>query len=150
MFFSKKPKNAEGKLIIGAVEYISLPDLGIKKLKARIDTGAKISALHADNIKLKKIDGKRFVHFDIIVGEWGAFTSIPAKAPLKDVKTVVSSNGHYTKRPVIVTRIKVGNLVWKIHLSLIDRSAMRYRMLLGRLSIKNRFVVDVSGSHFQS
>lgn len=143
MFFTKKNKSGTTKDTVGATARISLPDFGIKNLLARVDTGAKISALHAGNIHYRVIDGKKMVVFDIIVGKRDEFVSVPAKAELREVRRVVSSNGHITARPVIITRFKVGKRVWRGPLSLIDRSSMRYRMLLGRQALKGRFIVEV-------
>ena len=142
MFFQKFRKRE--KTIIGAIEKISLPDLGIKNLSVRVDTGAALSALHAENIRYKKIDGKRWVYFDVVIGSKENFTYIPNKALVKHVKKITSSNGGVTKRPVIETRIKMARKSWKARVSLINRSDMSYRMLLGRNSLKDKFVVDIS------
>lgn len=136
----------EEKVAIGAVEHISLPDLGIKNIPVRVDTGARRSALHAANIRLKKIDGKRIVSFNVVTGERGNFCTHEASAELKQIRRFTSSNGGVTTRPMILTTFQLGEYVWKSQVSLIDRSSLRYRMLLGRMSIKNRFLVDVSST----
>ena len=136
MFLKKFRKKA--KVTIGAVERVSLPELGIKNLKVRVDTGAALSALHAENIRYKRSKtGQRFVYFDIVIGQKGDFTYIPARAQVHYIKKFLSSNGLKTKRPVIETKS------WTAHISLISRSSMEYRMLLGRNSLRDKFLVDV-------
>lgn len=129
------------KAIIGWSEYIDFPDWGIDRLKAKIDTGARSSALHVDDLQ-KLPDGN--VRFDVIHGtrQKPQRTTVTAKA-LKWAQ-VRSSNGHFQMRCFVKTRMKVGAISKEIEVSLVCRDTMLFRMLLGRTALEHHFLVDVN------
>lgn len=128
------------KAIIGWSEYIGFPDWGIDRLKAKIDTGARTSALHVE--RLEELPGSQ-VRFEVIHGTRRnpKRKTVTAKA-LKWAR-VRSSNGHYQVRCFVRTRIHVGPVVKEIDLSLVSRDKMLFRMLLGRKALEHDFLVNV-------
>lgn len=134
--------NLDNKLIVGKVEVCNLPALNIKNLTVRIDTGAKTSSLHVDNIvEFKKLD-KRWVSFDIHPDIHNVDRILRREARVRALRKVKSSNGTMERRYVIRTLLQLGNHEWKIQLTLTDRSSMTYLMLLGREAMAGRMVVD--------
>ncbi|MBE9221630.1 ATP-dependent zinc protease [Cyanobacterium stanieri LEGE 03274] len=132
--------------LIGWREYLALPTLGVTKIKAKIDTGAKTSALHAFNVKIVEKDNQNIVEFEIHPIQKDNQTSIFTTAPLLEYRTVKNSGGIAETRPVIETKIILGNISWAIALTLTNRDSMGFRMLLGRDAVKNRFLVDTGNS----
>ena len=109
---------------MGWREWISLPDLGVDFIKAKIDTGAKTSVLHADNIKIVRKGEKRFVRFVLYPSQRSTRGSTPGRALLVEKRVIRSSSGHETKRPVIRTHVQIGNQSWSIEVTLVDRAVM--------------------------
>jgi hypothetical protein len=134
----------KNKIIIGRLESIDLPQLGIEDLEVRVDTGAKTSSLHVDNIKKLIVDGERQVTFDIHPDSHNVNRIVTCTAPLSDIRKIKSSNGTSEQRYVIETKIKLGTESWKVEITLTDRSDMSYLMLLGREALGKRFLVDPS------
>jgi hypothetical protein len=134
---------------IGWREWIALPELAVERIKAKVDTGARSSALHAYNMHIYYRSGKPHVSFDIHPLQRDSNTSIPARAEIVAIRSVRCSNGQVELRPVIHTRIAVGELVWPIELTLTNRDEMGFRMLLGRQAIRGRFLVDGGRSYLQ-
>lgn len=132
------------KLIIGALESCDLPELGIHDLKIRVDTGAKTSSLHVDNISSIKVKGKPWVRFDLHPDFYNLNSFIECKTRIHDIRWIKSSNGERQQRYVIKTHIKMGDLSWPIEITLTDRSDMTYLMLLGREAMGDRVLVDPS------
>ena len=132
------------KLIVGNLETCSLPELGIDDLQIRIDTGAKTSSLHVDNLKKIKKDGKPWVKFDLHPDIYHVENVISCQAALTDLRSIKSSNGSSEKRYVISTLFQLGNHSWPIEITLTDRSDMSYLMLLGREGMGSRLLVDPS------
>lgn len=135
------------KIIIGAEETLTLPDLGLQ-LTARIDTGAKTSSLHVERLKLVKVGKKRTVYFDVSPQE-NADTlndddtgSYQFCSPVVAVRKIRSSNGEAESRPVIKTHLVMNNHRWTIELTLTNREQMTYPMLLGREAMGNRVLVS--------
>lgn len=141
----KKTKN-----IIGWREWIILPELNHHKIKAKIDTGAKTSAIHAENIEVFTKRRKKFVRFDLFPHQNSKLDGTTIEAPLIEMRSVRSSIGTETKRPVILSTIEIGEISFEIELTLIDRNMMGFRMLLGRDAIKNDFLVNCEKSFVQS
>jgi len=135
---------ASNKKIIGRLESIALPDLGIEWLKVRVDTGAKTSSLHVDNIKKVIVDGIQIVTFDIHPDLHNVDSIVPCRAPISDIRKVKSSNGTLEQRYVIETQIVMGDDSWTIEITLTDRSDMSYLMLFGREAIGRKFLVEPS------
>ena len=133
---------ASNKTIIGRLESIALPDLGIGWLKVRVDTGAKTSSLHVDNIKKIMVDGIQIITFDIHPDLHNVDSIVPCHAPISDIRNVKSSNGTLEERYVIETPIVLGDESWMIEITLTDRSDMSYLMLFGREAIGSKFLVD--------
>ena len=123
---------------------MGLPELGLKRIKAKLDTGARTSAIHALDIQTFERDGHQFVTFTVQPVQDDTGTSVSCTARVKDRRTVKDSGGHRQRRWVIETPVTVGNDTWPIELTLTDRSSMRFRMLLGRTAIRGRAVVDPS------
>ena len=132
------------KTIIGRLESIALPELAIDNLQVRVDTGAKTSSLHVDNINKVLIDGLHSVTFDIHPDVHNVDTMVQCTAPISDMRTVKSSNGTSEQRYVIETQVVLGKEKWPIEITLTDRSDMSYLMLFGREAIGSRFLVDPS------
>jgi hypothetical protein len=132
------------KVIIGNLEMCDLPELGIRDLQIRIDTGAKTSSLHVDNIRCIKEKGKSWVSFDLHPNVHKVEEVVACKSLLHDIRRIKSSNGDVEKRYVIRTRIRLGNMTWPIEITLTDRSDMTYPMLFGREGMGNRVLVDPS------
>lgn len=130
------------KLIVGSEEWCSFPTLNIPAIKARVDSGAKTSALHAINIVAFDRDGEKWVKFDINPLQNNGKTVIHCEAKVVDRRTVKSSSGSRESRYVIKTRIDFGNHFWEIELTLTNRDSMGYRMLLGREAMSGRVLVD--------
>lgn len=130
------------KLVLGAEEWCKFPDLSIPAVKARVDSGAKTSALHALNIKTFQRDGSSWVRFDVCPLQENRKTLINCEAPIHDRRTVKSSSGSIEKRYVIKTSMAVGDHSWDVELTLTNRDAMGYRMLLGREAMIGRLIVD--------
>lgn len=130
------------KLIIGKEEWCALKDLGIPAIKARVDTGAKTSSLHAFNIELSKAGGKEKVSFDIHPIQNNREIVRACEADVVDSRIVKSSTGEKERRIVIQTPITLGNETWDIEVTLTNRDSMGYRMLLGREAMEKRFLVD--------
>ncbi|MGH9380745.1 MAG: ATP-dependent zinc protease family protein, partial [Thermoanaerobaculia bacterium] len=124
--------------------------LGVERIKVKVDTGARTSALHAYRIRGFRRDGEDWVRFQIHPIQRDAHTTIEAEAPVLTRRRVRSSSGHERLRPVIRTSIELGGERWPIELSLVRRDMMGFRMLLGRGAVRRRFLVDVGGSFLAS
>jgi len=132
------------KTIIGRLESIALPELAIDNLQVRVDTGAKTSSLHVDNINKVIVDGLHSVTFDIHPDVHNVDTMVQCTAPISDMRIVKSSNGTSEQRYVIETQAVLGKEKWSIEITLTDRSDMSYLMLFGREAIGSRFLIDPS------
>jgi len=138
------------KIIIGSLETITLPDLAITDIQVRVDTGAKTSSLHVDNIKKFKKNGKVMVRFDLHPDVYNIENMVSCEAPIHDIRRVKSSNGTAEQRYVISTPVKLGSELWPIEITLTDRSDMSYLMLFGREAIGERFLIDPSKAFVNS
>jgi hypothetical protein len=136
--------------VIGWREVVALPHLGIEKIKAKIDTGARSSALHAFQVESFSVEGKTMVRFQVHPYQRNSHQTITAEAELLEYREVTNSGGHAQLRPVIKTIVELGGRTWPIELTLTNRDVMGFRMLLGRQAIRRKFLVDVSSSFLQS
>ena len=132
----------QNKIILGSEEWCSFPELGIPTIKARVDSGAKTSALHAINIAPFKKESQNWVRFDINPIQNNVKTVIHCEAPLVDKRVVKSSSGFREERYVIQTNLEIGNTNWNIEMTLTNRDSMGFRMLLGREAMSGRVLVD--------
>lgn len=139
----EKDKVTAGKLLLGAIEVVDLPDLDIQKLSVRVDTGAQTSSLHATNVKEITEDGRVLLQFNTVSG-------IEVKTKIHDIRQIKSSNGTRQKRYVIETSLKIGSESWPIELTLTDRSDMSFDMLLGREGMVGRAIVDPEHNYLLS
>lgn len=130
------------KIIVGSLEICQLPEIGVNDLQIRVDTGAKTSSLHADNISQFKKSGKPWVTFDIHPNFYNVEQVIHCEAPLHDLRNVKSSNGESQERYVIKTLMQLGECSWAIEITLTDRSDMSNLMLFGREGMGDRILVD--------
>lgn len=130
--------------VIGWREWVSLPELGLSKVKAKIDTGARTSALHAFALRPFKEGNKQKIYFDIHPLQRNTKKVITCLADVIDIRHVTDSGGHTEKRYVISTPIILADQCWPIEITLTERDTMLFRMLLGRTALKGKFVVDPS------
>lgn len=131
------------KVLIGRVEWASLPDLKVKH-KARIDTGAKTTSLHAVNIEEVQQRGELFVKFQTVDAE-GKVVEVVRK--VDTTQRVSNTSGFVSKRYVIKEKVKMGSIEREVLVNLNDRSKMEYKFLVGRNLLLGRFIVDVARSH---
>ena len=136
--------------MIGWREWLYLPDLEIASIKAKIDTGARSSALHAFDIKIFERQGRDLVRFKIHPHQHNDIDAIAAEAELLDIRDIRNSGGQEQFRPVIKTTVVLGEQRWPIELTLTNRDLMGFRMLLGRQAVRDRFLVNSGKSYLQS
>ncbi|MEM7552480.1 MAG: 30S ribosomal protein S6--L-glutamate ligase [Bacteroidota bacterium] len=134
------------KIVIGKEEWCGLPELGLPAIKARIDSGAKTSSLHAFNINSFEEDGLKYVHFDIHPLQDNRKVIQSCRGLVVDQRDVKSSSGEKEKRHVIKTPVSLGNETWAIEITLTNRDSMGYRMLIGREAMKERVLIDPDSS----
>lgn len=134
------------KRIIGWREWIGLPDLGIPKIKVKVDTGARSSALHAQDIERFRKNQKDWIRFVIYPFQDEKNKVVQARAPVLDLRKVKSSSGHVNERYTIETKAQLMGFQWLIELTLTNRDMMGYRMLLGRQALKRNFIIDPNRS----
>jgi len=132
--------------VVGWRELVSLPELGLNDIPAKIDTGARTSSLQAIVIDDFLRDGERFVRFAV---DWGGVRH-QCEAVHVDIRGITSSNGDRQERFVIKTPLTIGNLTFRAEISLADRSQMQFPMLIGRTALRRRMVVDSGHSWLQS
>ena len=140
-------KEDQSTLVLGWREWVSLPDLGLPAIKAKIDTGARTSALHAffiEPYRQKDADMLRFLIHPI---QGNQELEVECHAPVHDFREVTDSGGHKEMRYVIQSQVILGHNSWLIELTLTNRDTMRFRMLLGRCAMKNRIIVDPATSY---
>ncbi|TVQ44753.1 MAG: ATP-dependent zinc protease [Gloeocapsa sp. DLM2.Bin57] len=135
---------------IGWREIIALPELNIPSIKAKIDTGARTSALHAFHIQEFYLDDKPMVSFQVHPHQKDTHHTVTAIAELLGYKEVRNSGGHLQNRPVIKTKVEVNGSSWKIEVTLTNRDLMGFRMLLGRQALRGHFIVDPGRSFLLS
>lgn len=130
-----KAKNAKPDLlVIGWMEHLDLPDIDVSHLKAKIDTGARTSALHAKHIEVFDKDGVEWVRFQTQISD-----EVPthwAECPIYDRREIKNTSGVPEERIVIRTRLKLTDRSWPISVSLADRSNMTFPMIIGRTALK--------------
>ena len=124
--------------LIGWNELVDLPDWGVRNLRAKVDTGARTSALHVD--RLHEV-GRHRVGFDVVLHRQRRDRRIHVIAPVVRIGRVRSSTGHFTERYFVETTLRLGPVVKRIEVSLVDREKMAFRMLLGRTALTG-FVID--------
>lgn len=139
--------NNDDKIVIGWREWCSFPELNLGAIKAKIDTGAATSSLHAYNINPICIDGKYFIDFHIHPVQNRRDIVRVCRAPMVDRRVISDSGGHRELRFVVSSVLVIGSVTKTIEITLTNRSTMAYRMLVGRSALKDCFVVD-SGRSF--
>ena len=128
-------------------EWVKLPDLGLPEIKAKVDTGARTSALHAFELYPFMENGVQCIEFSIQPLQGNSNCVVRCKANVIDRRIVTDSGGHKEERWVIETPLSIGAYTWPIEITLTARDNMKFRMLLGRNAIKNRALVDSSASY---
>lgn len=133
--------------MVGWREWIHFPELGIAKIKAKVDTGARTSTLHAFKIESFKEKRVQKVRFFIHPLQRNQKKVIRCTAPVFDERVVSDSGGHREKRFVIKTPIHLGRHQWEVEITLTNRDTMLFRMLLGRTALKGKFLVNPATSY---
>lgn len=131
---------------VGWRELVALPELGLSGIPAKIDTGARTSSLHGEVIEELERDSKRYVRFLV------DYDGEPheCEAVHVDIRGITSSNGETQRRYVIKTPLVIGDIRFLAEISLADRSGMKFPMLIGRSSLRRRFLVDSGHSWLQT
>ena len=142
---SKEPKILPA---VGWRELVHLPELGLHAVPAKIDTGARTSSLHGEVLEEFTRDGQQFVRFAVDFSQ--QHVRQVCEAVHVDVRGITSSNGETQYRYVIKTPLKIGNVEFRAEISLANRADMRFPMLIGRSSLRRRFVVDSGYSWLQT
>lgn len=142
------PSRRTPKDVIGWREWVGLPDLGIEHVKAKVDTGARSSALHAYDVEAFERDGESWVRFKVHPVQRRTDEVATAEAAVLEYRRVRSSSGKASRRPVIVTRVSLLGHTWPVEVTLANRDAMGFRMLLGREAFRGRFLVDAGRSYY--
>jgi len=137
------------KTPIGWREWIALPELGIPRVKAKIDTGARTSALHALDVEPFARAGRNWVRFRILPLQGDAAQPKSCKALVKDRRIVRDSGGHEELRYVIDTVIAIGDDRFRAEMTLTDRDTMAFRLLLGRTALRARYVIHPGQSYLR-
>lgn len=134
-------------ITVGWREWLSLPDLGIPAIKAKIDTGARTSAIHAYYVERYKRSNKDYLRFGVHPLQKRRDLALTCVAELLDQRVVSDSGGHREHRWVIETKLCIVEEMWPIEITLTDRDSMIFRMLLGRTAMVDRIIVDPKGSY---
>ena len=135
-------KENPSKQIIGSEEWCAFPDLGLPAIKARVDSGAKTSSIHAFNVQKFRRQGETWVSFEVHPLQNNRRIVVRCERPIVDKRVVKSSSGISETRYVILATLKIGDQAWEIELTLANRDSMGYRMLLGREAMSGRMLVD--------
>lgn len=141
-----KIKLLKKRPVIGWREWVSLPQLHIDKIKAKVDTGARTSALHAFSLSPFKENGKDLIRFLIHPIQHNTELEVACVAEIVDKRPVTDSGGHTEDRFVIMTPIEIAGQTWPIEITLTERENMLFRMLLGRSALRRRFTINPAKS----
>ncbi|GAB4516828.1 MAG: ATP-dependent zinc protease [Amphiplicatus sp.] len=151
IFDAPAPKKRRRKkappAVAGWREWAAFPALGVERIKAKLDTGAKTSAIHAFKVKsVMREDGTLWAEFFLHPVQKRRRPEIFCAAPIVDRRRIKSSNGKSEERIVVRTTLRLGEKEWPIELSLTNRDEMGFRLLIGRDALRRRFIVDPSAS----
>ena len=133
--------------VIGWREWVGLPDFGIKHIKVKVDSGARSSSLHAFDLREFERDGEEWVRFQVHPVQRKKIRTVEVEAQVLEHRSVRSSSGKASMRPVIVTQVRLLGITWPVELTLASRDEMGFRMLLGREAFRRRFLVDAGKSY---
>jgi hypothetical protein len=134
--------------IIGWREWVGLPELGIERIKAKVDTGARSSSLHATGVEVFQLDGLPHARFKMHPYHRFPERFVSVQARIEEFRMVRSSSGKSTNRPVISSLVSLLGEVWPVELTLANRAEMGFRMLLGREAFRGKFIVDAGSSFY--
>lgn len=134
-------------ITVGWREWLVLPGLGLPPVKAKVDTGAKTSCLHAFSVEPFTKDDKMWVRFGMHPNQNDTISETFCEAEVSDQRMVTDSGGHQENRYVITTELLIGGQQWPIEMTLTNRDTMRFRMLLGRTAMEERVIVNPSASY---
>jgi hypothetical protein len=134
--------------VIGWREWVRLPELGIEIIKAKVDTGARSSSIHAFDLEEFEREDQTFVRFKVHPVQRKSNVVVETEARVLEYRSIRSSSGAATTRPVIVTDVELLGLTWPVELTLANRDEMGFRMLLGREAFRRRFLVDAGKSYY--
>jgi hypothetical protein len=140
-------KRGNKRRTIGWREWVALPDLGIREIKAKVDTGADNASLHAFDLERFEADGRSMVRFTIHPHQRKKKPSIDCEAEIVGERKVKNPGGRSEVRPVIRTTLVVAGKELEALVNLTTRDEMTFRMLLGRRTIRRSFVVDPGRSY---
>lgn len=138
------PSSAQGPPVIGWREYLALPDWGVEKVRAKIDTGARTSAVHVDCIEEQP--GER-VRFHVVLDRRHPPTTTPVETAIVRRTRVRSSTGHQQERIVVATTMLLAGVRKTIEVTLVSRKRMLCRMLIGRTALGSDFLIDAGVDH---
>jgi hypothetical protein len=132
---------------LGWREWVGLPDHGVEWLKAKVDTGARTSSLHAAGLHTFQVENREWVRFHVYPWQRSTAAAVQVEARVLDRRQVRSSSGTTERRPVVVLPVRIGSQIVDVEFTLTRRDQMGFRMLLGRQALRRRFLVDTGKSY---
>lgn len=135
------------KTLVGWREWLAMDDLGVDRILAKVDTGAKTCALHTFYITPFERDNEAWLTFGLHPDRDSSERELHCQAPIKERRDVTDSGGHTENRYVIETNISLAGKTFPVEVTLTNRDNMRYRLLLGRNALRRGFIVESSKSY---